>query len=86
MLATLIQNATPINKAAKATHILVVLPKSNKLPKKSDFPGGEVLATLLADNVQARELKPDGSYERLKPKDRKRRDAQMLFQRTGQRR
>jgi polyphosphate kinase len=46
----------------------------------------KILATLLADNVQARELLPDGSYERLRPQDRKRRDAQMLFQRSGQRR
>jgi polyphosphate kinase len=55
-------------------------------PKLKAHVVNKVLATLLADNVQARELKPDGSYERLKPKDRKRRDAQMLFQRTGQRR
>lgn len=62
----------------------VVFPIEN--PKLKAHVVNKVLATLLADNVQARELKPDGSYERLKPKDRKRRDAQMLFQRTGQRR
>ncbi|MCX6367861.1 MAG: polyphosphate kinase 1 [Armatimonadetes bacterium] len=55
-------------------------------PKLKAHVVKKILATLLADNVQARELQPDGSYERLKPTDRKRRDSQMLFQRTGQRR
>ncbi len=55
-------------------------------PKLKAHVVKKILATLLADNVQARELQPDGSYVRLKPQDRKRRDAQMLFQRSGQRR
>ena len=62
----------------------VVFPIEN--PKHKAHVVKKILATLLADNVQARELQPDGSYLRLKPKDRKRRDAQMLFQRSGQRR
>ena len=55
-------------------------------PKLKAHVVKKILATLLADNVQARELQSDGSYKRLKPTDRKRRDAQILFQRSGQRR
>lgn len=45
----------------------------------------DILAVLLADNAQARRLRPDGTYERLRPLRRKRRiDAQALFLR-GQR-
>ncbi|WP_395140478.1 polyphosphate kinase 1 [Armatimonas sp.] len=62
----------------------VVFPIEN--PKIKAHVVKKILATLLADNVQTRELKSDGSYERLRPQDRKRRDAQILFQRTGQRR
>ena len=42
----------------------------------------KILTTLLSDNVQARVLKPNSTYERLKPEARKqRRDSQQLFQR-----
>ena len=40
----------------------------------------DVLAVLLADNINARRLLPDGSYERVRPEGRKRRiDSQSLF-------
>lgn len=55
-------------------------------PKLKSYVVKKILATLLADNVQARQLQPDGTYERLKPTDRKRRDAQAIFQRSPQRR
>lgn len=52
MLATLTQNASPISQSTKATHILVVLPKldklSDKLQNKPDFLGKNVLEALLS--------------------------------------
>jgi polyphosphate kinase len=49
-------------------------------PAARSFVLDFVLPTLLADNVNARDLNPDGSYERRKPEGRKRRiDAQQLF-------
>ena len=59
MLATLTQNASPLSHSTKATHILVMLPNlnksSDKFPAKSDFPGRDVLETLLS----RRKMKPD---------------------------
>lgn len=52
MLATLMQNASPLSESSKAMHILVVLPKQgqtlDKLQKKFDFPGKGVLEALLS--------------------------------------
>ncbi|MEK7843971.1 MAG: leucyl aminopeptidase family protein, partial [Pseudomonadota bacterium] len=52
MLATLIQNASPLSHSTKATHILVILPKLDKsldkFPDKPDFLGRDVLEALLA--------------------------------------
>ncbi|MDH5480251.1 MAG: leucyl aminopeptidase family protein [Nitrosomonas sp.] len=48
MLATLIQNASPFDHTIKATHILVILPKLERLPKKYNIPGEETLKHLLA--------------------------------------
>ena len=52
MLATLTQNASPISRSIKATHILVVLPKreedSDKYLDKLDFMGKNVLESLLS--------------------------------------
>ena len=36
MLATLIQNNTSINESVIASHVLVLLPKLEKLPNKYD--------------------------------------------------
>lgn len=47
MLATLIQNENPFDSAVKATHILVVLPKLERLPKKYNIPGEETLKQIL---------------------------------------
>ncbi len=47
MLASLFQNISPIDQSIKAPHILVVLPKLEKLPKKYDIPGAESLEKLL---------------------------------------
>ena len=47
MLASLFQNASSIDQSVKASHILVVLPKLEKLPKKYDTPGEESLDKLL---------------------------------------
>ncbi len=47
MLATLIQNESPFDKSIKATHILVVLPRLARLPKKYDIPGENTLKKLL---------------------------------------
>jgi leucyl aminopeptidase len=59
MLATLTQNASPLNQSTQATHILVILPKLNKasdgLPDKPDFPGRDALEALLL----RRKMKPD---------------------------
>ena len=47
MLASLLQNTSSIDQSVKASHILVVLPKLEKLPKKYDIPGEESLNKLL---------------------------------------
>lgn len=47
MLASLLQNTSSIDQSVKASHILVVLPKLEKLPKKFDIPGEESLNKLL---------------------------------------
>lgn len=47
MLATLIQNNTSINESVIASHILVLLPKLEKLPNKYDLLGEETLKALL---------------------------------------
>ena len=47
MLATLLQNSSPIDESVKATHILVILPKLEKLPSKSSIPGDYALKALL---------------------------------------
>lgn len=62
----------------------VVFPIENPAIKEKVV--GKILATLLVDNVQARVLKSDGTYERLKPEARKRRDSQVIFQRPPRRR
>ena len=48
MLATLIQNESHFDHSIKASHILVILPKLEKLPKRYNIPGEEVLKQLLA--------------------------------------
>lgn len=48
MLATLIQHDDPIDDAVKPTHLLVVLPKSDKILKKYQLPGETILQSLLA--------------------------------------
>ncbi|MDE2388984.1 MAG: leucyl aminopeptidase family protein [Betaproteobacteria bacterium] len=48
MLASLFQNTSSIDLSAKASHILVVLPKLEKLSQKFDIPGEESLNKLLA--------------------------------------
>lgn len=47
MLASLFQNTSSIDPSTKASHILVILPKLEKLPKKYDIPGEESLDKLL---------------------------------------
>ena len=47
MLASLFQNTSSIDPSTKASHILVILPKLEKLPKKYDIPGEEALNKLL---------------------------------------
>lgn len=47
MLASLFQNTSSIDQSIKASHILVILPKLEKLPKKYDVPGEEFLEKLL---------------------------------------
>lgn len=47
MLASLFQNTSSIDQSIKASHILVILPKLEKLPKKYDVPGEEPLRKLL---------------------------------------
>ncbi|SFE08890.1 leucyl aminopeptidase family protein [Nitrosomonas sp. Nm166] len=46
MLATLFQNVSPIDQSIKASHILVILPKLEKLPKKYNLFGEESLEKL----------------------------------------
>ena len=48
MLATLIQNNTSINESVTASHVLVLLPKLEKLPSKYDLWGEEALNAFLA--------------------------------------
>lgn len=48
MLATLIQHNEPFNSATKATHILVILPKLERLLKKYNVPGEDILKKILA--------------------------------------
>lgn len=47
MLATLIQNNAPFDESVKATHILALLPKLEKLPSKINLPGEYALKALL---------------------------------------
>lgn len=47
MLASLFQNTLPIDQFIKASHILVLLPKLEKLPRKYNVPGEEPLSKLL---------------------------------------
>jgi leucyl aminopeptidase len=47
MLASLFQNILPIDQATKTPHILVILPKLEKLPKKYSIPGEKSLEKLL---------------------------------------
>lgn len=47
MLASLHQDISPIDSSIKASHILVVIPKSEKLSKKSHFYAEESLTKLL---------------------------------------
>ncbi len=47
MLATLIQNASTFEPSIQASHILVILPKLERLQKKYDIPGEETLKKLL---------------------------------------
>lgn len=57
MLATLIQNTAPLSESTKATHILVLLPKTKgkALPEKAAFIGRE---TLLA-SLSRRQMQPE---------------------------
>ena len=48
MLASLHQNTSSIDQTTNASHILVILPKLEKFPKKYHFFGEEVLEKLLA--------------------------------------
>lgn len=48
MLASLIQHSSPIDKAIKASHILVILPRLERIPSKYEIPGEEALKNLLA--------------------------------------
>lgn len=43
MLASLIQHSSPINKAIKASHIAVIIPRLERIPSKYEIPGEEVL-------------------------------------------
>ena len=57
MLASLFQNTSPIDQSIKTPHILVVLPKLDKLPKKYSIPGEESLdKLLLRRNMQLTDL------------------------------
>jgi len=47
MLASLFQNISPIDQSIKAPHILVILPKLEKLSKKHSVTGEESLEKLL---------------------------------------
>jgi polyphosphate kinase len=47
----------------------IVFPLENPSLRQSVY---DKLQTLLADNMQARRMRPDGSYERLRPQGRKR--------------
>lgn len=57
MLASLFQNISPIDQSIRTPHILVVLPKLDKLPKKYSIPGEEPLnKLLLRRNMQLTDL------------------------------
>nr|WP_281721099.1 leucyl aminopeptidase family protein [Nitrosomonas nitrosa] len=47
MLATLLQNNSPLDESVKTTHILTLLPRLEKLPGKIDLPGEHTLKALL---------------------------------------
>lgn len=47
MLASLIQHSSSIDKSTKATHILTILPRLERLPRKYEIPGEETLKNLL---------------------------------------
>ncbi len=47
MLASLIQHSSSIDKSTKATHILAILPRLERLPRKYEIPGEENLKNLL---------------------------------------
>lgn len=47
MLATLLQNNEPYDESIKATHILALLPRLEKLPSKINLPGEYALKALL---------------------------------------
>ncbi|MCB1986514.1 MAG: leucyl aminopeptidase family protein [Burkholderiales bacterium] len=47
MLATLIQNSSSFDPSTPASHILVILPKLERLPKKYIIPGEDTLKQLL---------------------------------------
>ena len=48
MLASLTQNPLPFDQSTNATHVLVILPKLERLPKKYEIPGDETLKNILA--------------------------------------
>jgi len=47
MLASLFQNLSSIDQSTKASHLLVILPKLEKIPKKYAIPGEDSLTKLL---------------------------------------
>lgn len=47
MLASLIQHSSSIDTSTEATHILVILPRLERLPRKYEIPGEEALKNLL---------------------------------------
>ncbi len=57
MLASLKQNASPIDESTKTTHTLVILPKLERLPKKYNIPGEETLKNqLIRRNIKLNSL------------------------------
>ena len=58
MLATLIQNNTSINESVTASHVLVLLPKLEKLPNKYDLLGEDVVndADFYADIIRVKQM------------------------------
>ena len=47
MLASLFQTTSPIDLSTQPSHILVIFPKLEKLPKKYSVPGETALEKLL---------------------------------------